>query len=186
MSQDVSLEVILQVTVPHIVLPTGNTFASIERGRSGSREQEVERTPDEDQEQVRVLRLPLQSSISSPEHNEQQFLTGEAVTYTTQRGGLFRLFRFKNLPTQGQKLLLQVLRRWKRGNQQSSTATKDREQLWITDELAFSIEFRKIDDTTEKLPAGRVSALYTGLNQVVIFLDKDGIPTSYSINGAES
>ena len=186
MSQDVSLEVSLQVTVPHIVLPSGNTFASIERGWSGSTEHEVERTPDEDQEQVRVLRLPLQSSLSLPEHNEQQFLTGEAVTYATQRGGLFRLFRFKNLPTQGQKLLLQVLRRWKHGNQPSSTATADRERLWITDELAFSIEFRKIDDTTEKPPAGRVSVLYAGLNQVVIFLDKDGTPTSYSVNGAES
>ena len=49
--------------------------------------------------------------------------------------------------------------------------------------MAFSVEFRHIGEAAE---IAQLSDLQTGLSRVVIFLDEEGKPCSYSIDGAES
>ncbi len=130
--------------------------------------------------------------------NEQQHdIVGEASPSTAQEER-FRTFRVKDVAAQGHALVLQILRRWTAGSQQrQSKATDDREQTWLSDEVAFTLEFRHTEvsqaepggqqprDAATVTPPGDQATLHPGVNQVLIFLDQEGIPNSYRINGAE-
>jgi len=52
--------------------------------------------------------------------------------------------------------------------------------------MAFSIEFRSSSEIVETTVAVSTPALIPGLNRVVFYLDNEGTPAGYSIDGAES
>lgn len=91
---------------------------------------------------------------------------GEESTHATEQR-LFHLFRFKHILAQGHLHLLQVVR--KRENARDI----------VTDELAFSLEYRRAG--SEDAPD---EALATPeQHRVVVVLDEEGLPVSYSIDG---
>jgi hypothetical protein len=169
MSQDTSPVVNLEVIVPYIVLPAGQAASASTLSTSANPEQSQHGT----QEQVRIRPLSQASS-------DQQEQTGTAATYSTQKGP-FRLFRIKDIPATGQPMLLQILRSWQAKHQ--SANEQDEQHPWISDELVLSCRFLQQDQPAEAL---QEQSLSPGINQVIILVDKDGIPVSYSIDGAES
>jgi hypothetical protein len=202
MGSDTPLVVHLEVTVPRIVL-------SALRGRpmqkeSGKAEQDIGswQSVEEDMEQVRLL-LPgqRQDVPHQQQHREpQQGITGIASSRMihTMR---FRTFRVGLPARQNQAFLLQIFRRcdWpnrlsrltgaKRRKRNNAGASGDNGQLCVTDELAFSLERRRTEQESAETssPASSASLMpIPGMNRVVIFLDNEGTPCSYSIDGAES
>lgn len=172
MDDDAQPVVHLEITVPRIAFSAEKSSqrpAKTEDAHTGKSEQE--------QEQVRVL-LPepdgRHHATRSVETAAQ--ITGEAITYASATGS-FRLFQLKDIPHQGQKLLLQVLRR----------LTGTSERFSLTAEQAFSLEFRHLDTSNQPEEQTNVSPsqLIPGLNQIVIELDKDGTVVNFSIDGAE-
>ena len=165
-NRDRQLIVNLEVTVPHLILPIPSLDFS--------------ETSDE-AEQVRLSSIDAQETAVQAQHDQQPVVVGEATvsaTYAAQQEP-FRLFSIKHVQTHGQALLLQILRLWKRRNQRQHGARIQLEHL--TDELTFTIEVRQSKAPSEE--TRRIS--FPGHNQVIIFLDEEGIPTSYSIDGAE-
>lgn len=172
MGDDAQPVVHLEITVPRIAFSGGKSSqqqAKTEDAHTGKSEQE--------QEQVRVL-LPEPDGRHHATRNVATAaqITGEAVTYTSPTGS-FRLFQLKDIPYQGQKLLLQVLRR----------LTGKTEHFELTAEQLFSLEFRHLDTSNQPEEQTNVSPsqLIPGLNQIVIELDKDGTVVNFSIDGAE-
>jgi len=195
----------LEVTVPRIIFSANKgrsrqleTLAEETGGTSPPVFRGVEGRQDEELEQVRILPLGAQRDAPMPQRNEQQHdIVGEASPSTAQEER-FRTFRVKDVAAQGHALVLQILRRWTAGSQQrQSKATDDREQTWLSDEVAFTLEFRHTEvsqaepggqqprDAATVTPPGDQATLHPGVNQVLIFLDQEGIPNSYRINGAE-
>ena len=139
-------------------------------------QQHAEDASAEDQqrytEQVRILPLD-----ALPNQREEHIAEVLPLTAQTER---FRIFQIKALSTQGRALLLQILRMY--------PATKV-EQLRLSDELAFMLEFRRAADAPEVSAAEHThlpATLIPGLNSIVIFLDEAGTPTDYSIDGVKS
>lgn len=168
MGEKVQPVVHLEITVPHIVLPSGNSQQQ-ETGNASLNRQ------NDEQEQVRILTpmLPSRQSAST-----QTAMIGESTIYTSAAGP-FRLFRVKDVPVQGQALLLQVLRR----------VTGISGPFSLTTEQAFSIEFRQHvhqDQAIEQAAVSSPSPLAPGLNRIVIFLDEEGAPDSFRVDSAES
>jgi len=149
----------VEVMVPRIVLPTEPAIAG---------------NTDEEMEQVRII--PLNPS-PSPDLSTAQSQQGEVSTYTTHTGP-FHLFHIRNVPALGQALLLQILRPQKSNRQ----TRKGSHPLTVTDELAFTLEVSHSASAYTATPL----ELIPGLNQVTIVLSEEGIPASYSIDGAES
>jgi hypothetical protein len=52
--------------------------------------------------------------------------------------------------------------------------------------MAFSVEFRSSSEIVETTVALSTPTLIPGMNRVVIYLDYEGTPAGYSIDGAES
>ena len=172
----------LEVSVPRIILSTG-------RGRQAQMK-ELEKAgqagdggQDGGLEEVRLLPLAFQEDTQR--RGEQQGLRGEASTRMAHTLH-FTLFRMSiAVPMQGQSFLFQVLRKYneyagkKRGKWNNAQEDGEQaQQAYVTDASSFSVAFRQLEGTT--------STLTPGLNQIVIFLDNEGIPVSYSIDGAES
>ncbi len=166
MDRDRQLMVNLEVTVPRLILPVPSL--------------DLDATSTE-AEQVRLSSIDAQEISALAQHDQQPAPVGEATASATYgaRQEPFRLFAIKHIQTHGQALLLQILRLWKRRNQpRRATATQ---QAHLTDELLFTVEVRQ-----SKTPAeGTRRTPYPGRNEVIIFLDEEGIPNSYSIDGAE-
>ena len=165
----------LHITVPQIALP----LSKRRRQPAGDQQHSTE--------QVRIV--PLGS-------DQQHERTGSDMPLTAQKER-FHLFQIKDIPAQGRTLLLQILRRYPVGNQQAQGERSEQsEQLRLSDELALTIEVRRSSDLfTSSEPSQPSQAEHTtsispmlvpGLNAVVIFLDENGIPTNYSIDGAKS
>jgi hypothetical protein len=155
-SRDIQPSINLEVTVPHIVLPSlaGD-------GKIG-----------EEMEQIRLLPVKAdisRRSLSAPE------VVGEASTYATYTG-LFHLFRLKVVPEQGRRYLLQILRQRKERSQSRKVQGESR----VTNELALTLEYHQ---ATEDNSAH--AGLIPGENHVVIMLNEDGVPDNYTIDGAE-
>jgi hypothetical protein len=156
----------LEVTVPRLILP----IPSLDLDATSA---EVE--------QVRLSSVDAHETSARAQSGQQPVSIDEATTsatYIAQQGS-FRLFAIKHIQTHGQALLLQILHHWKRRNQAGgATATQP---AHLTDEVLFTVEVRQ-----SKTPAeGTRRTPYPGRNQVIIFLDEEGIPNSYSIDGAE-
>ena len=64
------------------------------------------------------------------------------------------------------------------------------EQLYATDAMAFSVKFRSSSEIVETSVAASTAistpTLIPGLNRVVIYLNNEGTPAGYSIDGTES
>lgn len=166
MDRDRQLIVNLEVTVPRLILPIPSLNLS-----------EI----NDEVEQVRLSSIDAQETSALAQHDRLSAAVSEApalATYTRQQEP-FRLFSIKQVQMHGQMLLLQLLRLWKRRDQgQRRTATQP---AHLTDELRFTVEVRQSQAPSE----GTRRTLLPGCNQVVIFLDEEGIPTHYSIDGAE-
>lgn len=96
----------------------------------------------------------------------------------------FSLFRLKLLEM-GKPLLLQILRR---RNEESSPGKQRvaNEGFFVADTSAFKLEFRRHGEGTDPMGNIHQEPLQAGLNRVVIYLDNEDMPISYSIDGAES
>lgn len=156
----------LEVTIPRLILP----IPSLDLAATSAEE-----------EQVRLSSIDAHETSARALSDQQSTSIGKATTSATYGAQQepFRLFAIKHIQTHGQALLLQILRHWKRRNQaRGATATQS---VHLTDELLFTVEVRQ-----NKTPAeGTRRTLYPGRNQVIIFLDEEGLPNSYSIDGAE-
>lgn len=166
MNSEIQPKIQLEVTVPHIFLPTVDKLSEAEHAS----------TPNEETEQVHLLPLETQSQSQA-----QQSTKGQASTYATQKAH-FCLFRFNNLSAQGKAILLQIRRQWKRSHLGRQPIKQDSDHLWVTDELTCTIEYHH---STSQNSSTHLE-LIPGHNRVAIVLDEDGTPTSYSIDGAEN
>ncbi len=175
MSEHAEPVINLHITVPQFALPLSKRRRQLAGDQQHSREQ------------VRIV--PLGS-------DQQHERTGSDMPLTVQKER-FHLFQIKDIPAQGRTLLLQVLRRYPVENQQAQGERSEQsEQLRVSDELTLTVEIRRSSDlSTSSEPSQPSQAEHTtsipptfvpGLNTVVIFLDENGIPTNYSIDGAKS
>ena len=163
MQSDTTYIVNLEVTVPRIVFATGKSH-------------EAQYTND-DEEQVYLM----------PVGDQQQPGTAETSVHMIHTIR-FRLFRIQ-LPALGRPLLFQVLRRWHKSadvGQGKKNISQERDQrLYVTDAATFSVEFRSQSDTSEKTSSqATAQAIHPGLNQVIIYLNHERVPGSYTIDGA--
>ncbi len=167
MSKYVEPVIQLQITVPHVAFPSDSQHRQHAEGVAAEDQQRST-------EQVRILAPEVQ---------------GEALPLIVQAGH-FSIFQIKGIVAQGRALLLQILRKYPVAKRQEQAGrTKQFEQLRVSDELAFTVEFRRSGETSEVSQAEQANApaaLTPGLNSVVIFLAEDGTPTNYSIDGAKS
>lgn len=165
MNRDRQLIVNLEVTVPRLILP----IPSLDLDATSA-----------EAEQVRLSSIDAQETSALAQRDQQPVTVGQAMTstYAAQQEP-FRLFSIKHVQTHGQALLLQIVRLWKRRNRaQVGTVTQP---VHLIDELTFTVEVRQgkaPSEGTRRMP-------FSGRNQVVIFLDEEGIPTNYSIDEAE-
>lgn len=189
MDSDPSPVVNLEVTVP--VLPTGlHRHEPIQAPATG---QDSESNQSEEAEQVRLIGLQQNSSLHQP--REQRTAIGD-VPARMIHSIRFRVFHL-TAPAQGQPFLLQVLRRYneytgkkRRKRNQVKEHSAHARPLYMTDSLAFSVEFRPSSEIIETTVAASTPTstptLTPGVNRVVIYLDNEGTPAGYSIDGAES
>jgi|SRR5450755_1292691 len=184
MGSDSPLVVRLEVTVPRIVLPQlhASNDSRTHTGQLDSvsaGQEQVRGKDNEEGEQIRLLAQEL-----------TQFREQHPVIEATSR--LIHTLRFRllqaTMPVQGRVFGLQILR-WRNMFSHHGTRTSGRESgdpWFVADELAFSLEFLRPQEPSPTVSSAPVTPFTPGLNQVVIFLDHDGIPVSYSIDGAES
>ena len=173
MGDDAQPVVHLEITVPRIAFP-----AEKRSQQQAKMDDEHISQTEHEQEQVRVLLTRPDGRHHAARNAEtREQMIGEVATYASPTGS-FRLFQIKDIPRQGQKLLLQVLRR----------LTGRTGHFSLTAEQAFSLEFRHLDSSNQPVEQASVfsSQLIPGLNQIVINLDKDGTVVHFSIDGAES
>ena len=200
MDSDTPPVVNLEVTVPRILLSTTRTHPG--QMESLATKRQGEGSEDEDVEQVRLLPVGLQQNTLPYYHKEQH--PGD-VPMRMIHAIRFRLFRI-TLPAQGQPFLLQVLRRDGRYSRYDGEKQQDpknekvnkayTEQPHLTGVATFSVKFRHLDKSVETATAATTptsspdstsaSTLIPGLNEVIIYLDDEGTPGNYSIDGAES
>jgi hypothetical protein len=169
LSKNVQPVIKLEVTVPHIALSL--------RGN------QVEDWTEADQqlpsEQLRLLPLGRQTGTISGQYGEF------APVPSHDQNGRFRIFRLNNIVGQGGGFLLQILRMYPTSRQQGNRRGGVGE-LRLSDNLAFTIEFRRTEDPPGADQAHNSRDLVPGLNSVVIYLDAEGKPGSYSIDGVKS
>ena len=175
MSKYVEPVIQLRITVPHIAFPSDSQHRQHAEGVTAEDQQHST-------EQVRILAPEVQGEALPV---VPRFIEGNSL-----QARHFRIFRIKGIVAQGRTLLLQVLRKYPVAKQQEQAGgSKQFEQLRVSDALAFTIEFRHSDETSEVSQAEQANApaaLTPGLNSVVIFLADDGTPINYSIDGAKS
>ncbi len=133
--------------------------------------------------EVQLLTTGTQKHPDSPQDDSSKQLMEAKLSPLTLQTKQFGVFHAKDIPAQGEMLLLRVLRQWMAGKRPGPDYTHQDEQFQRSDEIAFSVEFHHVDEATE---IAHLSDLQTGLSRVVIFLDEEGKPCSYSIDGAES
>jgi hypothetical protein len=166
MNRERPLIVNLEVTVPRLILP----IPSLDLDATSAEAEQIHLSSI-DEHATSVLARP----------DEQPASIGEApasATYATQQEP-FRLFAIKHIQTHGQVLLLQLLRLWKRRDQTRHATTT--QPAHLTDELTFTVEVRQSEASSE----GTRETPFPGHNQVIIFLDEEGMPNGYSIDGTE-
>ena len=186
MDGDALLVVDLEITVPRIVLPAClNRHASMQAPATS---QYSESNESEDVEQVRLVPIGLQQDPSLHLSDEQP---GDAWTRMAH-SIRFRMFHV-TVPVHAQPFLFQVLRRcnkyFGKRRPKGTNLKEDNvhvEQLCATNAMAFSVEFRSSSEIVETNLAISTPTLIPGLNRVVIYLDNEGTPAGYSIDGAES
>jgi len=184
MSSVTPLVVNLEVTVPRIILAKGTphpAWSGTAKGEQSSKHWQREDVG----EQVRIV--PLDQPV--PQHSalRQEGTSAEPRMVHTMP---FRLFRLK-VPNQVQSFLIQVFRRRRFISEVGpKTHRSDIESLYLSGEMAISIEIRHIGKPG-KVPAGPTITtpalpIIAGKNRVILHLNSEGTPESYSIDGVES
>jgi hypothetical protein len=169
LSKNVQPVIKLEVTVPHIALSL----------RGNQVEGRAEADLQHSSERLRILPLGQQSGTSPGQYGEF------ATTLSHDQKGRFRLFQVNNIVAQGGGFLLQILRMYPASRSQGNRR-EQAGQLRASDNLAFTIEFRHEGNLPEIAQAHSFPHLRPGLNSVVIYLDAEGKPGNYSIDGARS
>ncbi len=169
MKNEAPLIVNLEITVPCIVLSATRKQSSLAASVSVGQSRE--------NESVRLL---------SPGAVQPQVVASEGSERMTH-AVKFRLFRLEMLEV-GKPLLLQVLRR--RNEERSLNQRREKNaDFSVTDTSAFALEFRQIDKGPLQVTSTgnpQEKPLEAGINRVIVYLDNEGMPGSYSIDGAES
>ena len=159
----------LEVTVPHIALP----FSEYQlEGRAQA---------DQQHPLERLRMLPLGQQNGTPSGQYSEF----APALPHDQKERFRLFQVNDIVAQGGGFLFQILRLYPASRLQG-TRRKQAGRLRPSDHLAFSIEFRHASDSLEAAQAHSSPKLRPGLNALVIYLDAEGKPGNYSIDGTKS
>jgi len=169
LSKNVQPVIKLEVTVPHIALSL----------RGNQVEERAEADQQDSSERLRILPLGQQSGTTSGQYSEF------APALSHDQKGRFRLFQVNEIAAHGGGFLLQILRMYPASRQRRNRAEQVG-QLRSSDNLAFTIEFRHAGDSLEAAQAHSSPKLMPGLNSVVIYLDAEGKPGNYSIDGAKS
>jgi hypothetical protein len=174
LSRDLKRVIQLEVTIPHLVLPTPES-SSFTPNTQPLTSSHPEANKEEGAEQVylQVIDQPGQS-ISQPAYGMTKSKT---LTYASRRGPFHLLhlyYHFKH----GQGLLLQILRRCQRGQSRPLQPTSKH----IDDEIPCLLEYRPASSTRDSKPI----EIIAGVKRIVIMLDEEGVPCRYSIDGAES
>lgn len=186
MSSDTPLVVNLEVTVPRIILakdpphPGWSGTATSEQSSEHSQREDVG-------EQVRIV--PLDQPAARHSALQQEGTSAESRMVHTMP---FRLFRLKVL-NQAQSFLLQVFRRRGRfiSEKRQKTPGSDIESLYLSDEMALSIEILHTGEPgsepdkapTEPTITTPAPPIIAGKTRVILYLNSEGTPESYSIDG---
>jgi|SRR5947209_19929950 len=125
-------------------------------------------TSSEEQVQAQLFFPSTQQVLPSQQTGERE--------PRVQQSAEMRQLRMQNIPAEEHAFLIQILRQWRTGERVR--------QAQLTDEMAIALEVRASDVATER-QSGQTK-LIPGVNRIVILLDKDGRPESYSIDSAES
>ena len=167
----------LEVTVPRILLPKlplsaeqADTSTTEQARTSGQTE-----GMDEQEDSLRLL-------FQEPAPSQRQQPAIEASSHVVH-SLYFRLLQVV-MPVTSRVFGLQILRgrtRFRSKHNRIANRSDDK-TLYVADEMAFSLEFRR---SHAQEPAS-TSPLTPGLNQAVIYLDDEDTPVSYSIDGTES
>ncbi|MBO0783053.1 MAG: hypothetical protein J2P37_29920 [Ktedonobacteraceae bacterium] len=178
MSRDLQRVIQVEVTVPRIALPTFASSGDATYHRSPVSESA---SIDADLEQVRlhVIDTPGQST-PQPAYGMKE---NKALTYASKRGP-FRLFHLRYFFKQGQGLLLQILRHYqhRRAHSLSGENRLMPANMHVDDELICLLEYRSASSKQIVTPI----EIIAGIKRVVIMLNEEGIPNSYTIDGSES
>jgi len=186
MESDRQQSIHLEVTVPHIHFsrhsPTPVPNPALE--------QQATDQAGVESEQVRLVSLAQQSDGKSLRSEEWQQSVGESSSHLLHSVP-FQVVRINQipLPEQGQDFLCQILRQHSALPHRTSTKVRAA-QPSVTDELAFSVEFRHTASATETETRNVVDSRAAptpvpGLSRIVIYLNSEGTPDSYSIDGSE-
>jgi len=185
MDSDTPLIVNLEVTVPRIVLAAS-------RHRSGQREATPEAQQSSSSEsneavQLGILPMKLQQEALPRRPQEQLPAISSEASERMSHAVRFRMFR-GIVPAEGRPLLFQVWR-WHKGyiggrRRKRKAAEVDNGHLYVSDTSVFSVEFRHRGE--EASFTSTSTTIMPGVNRVVIYVDDEGTPGSYSIDGAES
>jgi hypothetical protein len=189
MDSDAPPAVNLEVTVLH-TLPAGlHRHEAMQAAATG---QYSENNESEEMQQVQLVPIGLQQDPSPREHRSALADIPTRMIHSIR----FRILHL-TLPAPDRPFLLQILRRYNKyigkKRRKRNLARGDNAgtgSLYVTSAMAFSVEFRSSCETVETnlgAPAPTSSStLIPGMNRVVIFLDNEGTPAGYSIDGAES
>ena len=187
MSQSVP-KVHLEITVPQLMLANKESMSS----PAVDTEQDVDHpaqdvdnqhTSATEQIEVQLVTPGTQKHPDSlPGDGSKQLMDAKLSPLMTH-AQRFNTFHARDIPARGEMLLLRVLRQCMAGKRPRSGNTDQHEPFQLSDEIAFSVKFLPIDEANK---IAHLSDLQTGLSRVVIFVDEEGKPCSYSIDGAES
>lgn len=170
----------LEITVPTIVLP-------LSKNRPEHIETSLEENQDHSIEQVRLV-------SPEPQHDTQLLREGkqaESVNNVSSHSR-FHLFHVKDVPAHGETLLLQIFLRCKVDrHRRKNKMGRNNDRTWLTDEVAFTVKFLSISSSSEVSQARpderlQVTRVHPSVQQVIIYVDTEGTPEGYSIDGAES
>jgi len=155
----------VEITIPRIVLPSPTKELTSGDDQTTDAMEQVQLLP------LRQKKVPPSQYPQLPQNSES-----ETKTYAAHQR-LFHFFRIKTTVTAGQTYVLQILRRvrihrpYKDLDQQSS--------LHITEKLSFTL------DTTDSEMLSSEKHIVPGLNHIAIDLNENGVPSNYTIDGAE-
>lgn len=147
----------IEVTVPRILLPPAHTSDNVET---------------DSQERIELAPLSNSSTTSHTSPSIQPITVSDFSTRTAH-ALLFHIFHLKAVAVHGQPLLLRVLRLLRR-----SAPVTDFQPVA---NMTLSITFRRGTVATDT----GYQPQQASLHNIVIYLDEDGIPNDYRIDGAE-
>lgn len=183
MSSNPPVVVNLEVTVPRIIVATGIPHVDSSEKETG--EQDSER--EDVREQVRLVPLGQRqdTSVQRRSASQQEDLEASLRVAHTVR---FRVFRVQ-LPAQAQSFLLQV-HRWRAlfsEAEKRPAANSSHDPFYLSDKVSFSLEYRRSTEPGKVAEEPtQASKVIPGMNKVVVYLNSEGAPESFSIDGAAS